>query len=255
MNAMLIDIGNTALKWAWADSPAAPQTVVHVGLADLRPALRERWAGLAPHRVLACSVASDLVVHAVADALAGCRIEWQRAQARFEGPFTLVNGYREPLALGTDRWHAAIGAASLHPGEALLVVHVGTATTVDSVVPEPDGSLRFAGGRIAPGPVLMRDSLARGTARLPHASGVRVDFPDNTMDAISTGVLDAQAGLVERAARAMRAAGHPPRLLLAGGAAQEIAPLLLPEFERAEVEHNLVLRGLALRAEHSLKKP
>lgn len=250
MSALLIDIGNTALKWAWADAPADPQTLVHAGLADLRGALRERWAGLAPTRVLGCSVAADLVVHAVEDALAGQRIEWLRAQPRFDGSFTLVNGYLDPLTLGTDRWHAAVGAASLDPGEALLVVHVGTATTVDSVLPQADGSLRFAGGRIAPGPVLMRDSLVRGTARLPHARGSYRDFPGNTMDAIISGVLDAQAGLVERAARAMRAAGHDPRLVLAGGAAQEIAPLLLPAFERAEVKHNLVLRGLALRAEH-----
>jgi len=253
MSELLIDIGNTALKWAWANDPAAPATLVHAGVGDLRPTLRQAWAGLRPARVFGCSVAADLAMHAVDDALTPSPVVWLRAQARFAGEFSLINAYRDPLALGTDRWHAALGAASLHPGEALLVVHVGTATTVDSIVPRAHGELLFAGGRIAPGPVLMRDSLARGTARLPQARGQRTDFPDNTMDAISTGVIDAQVGLVERAADAMRGAGHEPRLMLAGGSAQEIAPYLMPEFERAEVAHNLVLRGLALRAQHDFR--
>lgn len=247
---LLIDIGNTALKWAWADQPGAPHTVVHADIADPLAALRAAWAGAAPTRVLGCCVAGEAIKAAVASALAPLEVEWLAAQPAYEGSaLRLVNAYRDPLALGSDRWHAALGAAHLHPGAALLVVHVGTATTVDSVLPGPDpATCVFAGGRIAPGPLLMRDSLVRGTARLPAARGVQRDFPDNTQDAISTGVLEAQAGLVDRAAAAMRAAGHEPRLVLAGGAAAEIAPLVLPGFAHAAVEHNLVLRGLALRA-------
>lgn len=247
---LLIDIGNTALKWAWAEQPGAPRTVIHAELADPTAALRAEWAGAAPVRALGCCVAADTIHAAATAALAPLAIEWMSAQPAYHGrDFSLINAYRDPLTLGSDRWHAALGAASLYPGEALLVVHVGTATTADSVLPGPEPRTQvFAGGRIAPGPLLMRDSLVRGTARLPVARGVRADFPDHTQDAISTGVLEAQAGLIDRAAAAMRAAGHAPRLVLAGGAAQEIAPLVLPGFAQAAVEHNLVLRGLALRA-------
>jgi type III pantothenate kinase len=94
----------------------------------------------------------------------------------------------------------------------------------------------------------MLESLARGTAGLPRAEGEAVDFPDNTDAAIVTGVLDAQAGLVERVFRRFAAAlGAAPRLLLAGGHAEALRERL-PRETAGIIEHNLVLRGLALRA-------
>ncbi len=66
----------------------------------------------------------------------------------------------------------------------------------------------------------MLEALARRTARLPHARGAAVAFPDNTDDAIVTGIADAQAGAVERiAARFARQQGGAVTLLLGGGAA------------------------------------
>jgi type III pantothenate kinase len=94
----------------------------------------------------------------------------------------------------------------------------------------------------------MLESLARGTAGLPLASGAPADFPDTTDKAIVTGVLDAQAGLVQRVVGRF-AAGleQAPRLLLAGGHAELLAARLPGELAPL-IEHNLVLRGLALRA-------
>lgn len=246
MKTLLIDLGNTALKWAWSDAPEAQHTLVHEGEPHALESLATSWAAEPPGRALGCSVAAAALRSAVEQALpAG--LAWLAAQAAHAGAPRLRNAYRDAYQLGADRWHAALGAAARFPDEALLVVHAGTALTVDSVLLE-DGGAVFAGGRIAPGGALMRASLARGTAGLPLAQGVWSALPAHTDDAIATGVLEAQAGLVDRAAATMRERGQEPRLVLAGGAAAELAPLLLERFAHASVEHNLVLRGLAVRA-------
>ena len=107
----------------------------------------------------------------------------------------------------------------------------------------------FAGGRIAPGMVLMRDSLVTGTATLPKADGEYADFPTDTMTGIVSGIIDSQLGLIERGMRVMQQHGFKPHLVLAGGAVSRFAPYLQKEFPNSIIKHNLVLRGLALRSE------
>jgi type III pantothenate kinase len=159
-----------------------------------------------------------------------------------------------------------IAACAKFPGESLIIASSGTATTIECVRGEPSAAAVFVGGSIAPGFDLMHESLARGTARLPDAryliDGKVVAHPDNTDDAIVTGVFHAQAGMIERVARQfaaeLAAEGRPrPRLLLAGGRARSILAALEQrlggESENATVagitiEDNLVLRGVALRA-------
>jgi type III pantothenate kinase len=251
---LLIDVGNSAVKWARlaADgSLSAGGRALHRGGLDVTAALSDAWgAAPAPRRAVGCSVANAAVVAAVeraARAAGLAEIEWMRSQSSFRGEVALVNGYLDPQQLGADRWHALLGACARLPGTSLVVVNAGTATTVDCVR-AGEGSPRFVGGCIAPGVRLMLDSLARGTAGLPLATGAPADFPDTTDKAIVTGVLDAQAGLVERVRDRFSAGiGHAPRLLFAGGHAELLAARLPGELAPL-IEHNLVLRGLALRA-------
>ena len=251
---LLIDVGNSAVKWARlaADgSMSVGGRALHRGGLDVIAALSEAWgAAPAPRRAVGCSVANAAVVAAVeraARAVGLAEIEWMRSQASFRGEVSLVNGYLDPQQLGADRWHALLGACARLPGTSLVVVNAGTATTVDCVR-EGEGNPRFVGGCIAPGVRLMLDSLARGTAGLPLATGAPADFPDTTDKAIVTGVLDAQAGLVQRVWSRFSAGLEPaPQLLLAGGHAELLAARLPAELALL-IEHNLVLRGLALRA-------
>jgi type III pantothenate kinase len=169
---------------------------------------------------------------------------WLRAAERYahEG-IVLRSAYREPGQLGADRWHALIGARARFPRSALALVNAGTATTVDSV--QADGM--FCGGVIVPGVDLMRASLARGTARLPLAAGDYVLHPDNTDDAIRTGILDAQLGLIERRIRRLREiSGTPPQVLVSGGHGAALAALLQNQggYGAVAQEPDLVLRGL-----------
>jgi type III pantothenate kinase len=252
---LLVDVGNSAVKWAVvaADGRLAGHgRALHRAGADIASALTSAWRALpAFERAVGCSVAGDEVVDAIERVLRSlgvAAVEWLRSQPLLQqGSLVLENGYRDPGQLGADRWHALVGACARLPGESLVVVNAGTATTVDCIRHDA-GRARFVGGCIAPGVRLMLESLARGTAGLPLAAGAAADFPDSTDSAIMTGVLDAQAGLVERVrSRFATALGRAPRLLLAGGHAEALAARLSPASPPV-IEHNLVLRGLALRA-------
>lgn len=245
---LLIDLGNTALKWATSDDPESPHTLVHGGSHHFPDKFLSDWRGRGFRHVYGCFVASrDLTLSLTRQIESlGMQVTWLKAQDRYSGDFQLINQYKNPVQLGSDRWHAAIGAVYFMPKQPLLVVHVGTATTVDCVYPEDDNMI-FAGGRIAPGVVLMRDSLVSGTATLPKADGDYADFPTDTMTAIVTGIVDSQLGLIERGMRVMHQHGFEPTLVLAGGAVGRFAPYLQKEFPKSVIKHNLVLRGLALR--------
>ena len=246
---LLIDAGNTRVKWAVVDEMAAagswhaagsvPHSEVHE--------LNKLWRGMSIERVLIANVAgpqlrADLEV--VLDAVCGDQsgstplITWFVSAAECAG---LRNGYRQPAQLGHDRFAAAIGARALYPHRALIVVGCGTATTVDVVSAEGV----FIGGMILPGLTLMTSALAGNTAQVPQVSlqaHAAYPFADHTDAAIVSGCLAAQAGAIERAWAACQATQESAvTCILTGGAADLIAPQLSFAHERVD---NLVLIGL-----------
>jgi type III pantothenate kinase len=270
---LVIDAGNTAVKWAISDRDG--HRFMGTGFesngsaAGLDARLMTAWGGLRFRGVYATSVADAAVMQAIERAVHACcgrDVTWFGPQRHFEGRglghgVALINGYRDPLQLGADRWHALIAACAKFPDQPLVVVSAGTATTVDCVRAEPYAAAVFLGGVIAPGFALMRGSLARGTARLPLAEEIEQPsaHATSTEQAIASGVHYAQLGLVENvvrefAAELERDSREPPRLLLTGGRARALfGPLSRSVLaERAvtalSLEHNLVLRGVALRA-------
>lgn len=273
MRTLLIDAGNSAVKFATGDAaaPGAAVQVLHaqhtVGIARADPQqeldafsvrldMALRGSAIAPGTAAAgCIVASNnarAAIDAAVLAVTGVPIAWWRAQPVFEHDgVRLVNGYRDPAQLGADRWHAMLGARALAGGAAFVLVQAGTATTIDGVT--ADG--RFIGGQIVPGWDMMRASLAQGTARLPHAAGQPARFADNTDDAIASGVRDAQTGAIGQFWRRFvrsHAHDHGARLVLTGGGAARLAVALQDSDEFAAlppvIQDNLVLRGLWVRS-------
>jgi type III pantothenate kinase len=239
MTILLVDAGNTRVKWAFARDGALPGewttdgAVTHAELDSLADA----WRGHAVTRAIVSNVAGGALRERLGALLPRLwptlQPEWFSAQAELAG---LRNRYRNPAQLGADRFAAALGARALYPGKALVVATCGTATTVDGV--SADGE--FVGGMILPGLGLMLASLARGTAQLPEASA---DAPlppalaDHTLDAIRSGCVSAQAGAIERACAALPAG----LCIVSGGAARHVAPALsVPH----RMLHNIVLVGL-----------
>ena len=247
MASILIDLGNSALKWSLLDDPENPFTYVHESSGILDEKIKDKWQELGVKNAYGCTVASDWIAHSTKNFLSsiGAQCTWFTAKKEFTGDFILKSNYDHPELLGADRWFAAIGSVALHKDEPLLVCHLGTASTIDSVIPTGIGEYVFLGGRIAPGPAMMREGLARGTSHLPRAFGRRTDFPTNTIDAITTGIVDSQLGLIERAVRELEGIGATPKILLAGGASKVVAPYIQQEFDNVDIRHNLVLHGLA----------
>jgi type III pantothenate kinase len=116
------------------------------------------------------------------------------------------------------------------------VVCAGTATTGDLL----DAVGEICGGLILPGFDLMRAALARDTAQLPLADGQFRATPRNTMDAIVSGCLHAQAGAIERMFATIAAEPGAVCLLTGGGAARLVPLLSIP----LKLTENLILDGL-----------
>lgn len=249
MTILLVDLGNTALKWATVDDPENPHTYVHCSADNLPDELMKEWLQVAPSRMVGCMVSSEHLALSMTKFFNANQIgwEWLHSEPVFEGAFRLHNHYDDCRQLGSDRWYAAIGAASLYQGQAVVVVHMGTATTVDTVLPS-DNALEFMGGRILPGPAMMYASLVEKTKCRPGGVGQRQDFPRNTANAISTGILEAHLGVIARTVSSVRDRGFEPNIVLAGGAAPLLAPYIIEENPRAVLKHNLVLRGLSCAA-------
>lgn len=235
---LLIDAGNSRLKWAWLrDGRPGDEAGIDVAVLDGAP-LASAWRG-ATAALYTC-VAGDAVDAALRAALpSGCAVHRIRSGEQAAG---LTNLYERPAQLGADRWVALIGARTLVAGP-LVVATAGTATTVDAL----DEADRFLGGYILPGLHLMLESLARNTADLPHAQGAPSDWPRNTDDAILNGCAGAQAALI---ARVRDRLGSSATLLLSGGGADALSPHIEGDLRRAD---NLVLRGLARLAADVLK--
>ena len=240
---LLIDAGNTRVKWALAEKHAVPGewqssgALFHselVALGDVlsQHQLRSAWVS----NVAGASIRSQLEALLRASGMPIESVHWFRSQAQCAG---VINGYRDPSQLGCDRFASLLGARALFPEQALLVITAGTATTIDAL----DASGRFLGGMILPGLGTMAQSLALSTAQLPHVEArLSVScFADNTLDAIVSGCVQAQVGAIMQA----RAQLPSAFCVLSGGAAEYLLPYLPAPVEQVE---QLVLRGLQVAA-------
>jgi type III pantothenate kinase len=251
---LLVDIGNTRIKWARLreGTLGKHRAAVIAGWTHQQYVSRVIGRGWnAPEdRIVVSSVAGERVNRMLAAAArqAGAPVpELVTSQRSAAG---ITTDYLEPWRLGVDRFVAAIGAHHLASGQPVCVVNVGTAMTLDLV----DGQGRHFGGAIVPGPGLMVNSLLTQTHGIRRRatggrSGVTSLFAKTTRTAISQGSLYAAAAVIDRAIEEAQAkVGTRPLVLLTGGGVTAVRPLIrntavcLPE---------LVLHGLAVWAQQT----
>jgi type III pantothenate kinase len=256
MNVLLIDIGNTRIKWARLDGRALGRlhAAVHLGWGAEEYARRVIGAGQRLDRIVVASVAGERVKRSVMLAARRARAPVPEIvlSQRHGGGVTI--GYVEPWRLGVDRFVAAVGAHHLAKGRATIVVGVGTAMTLDLI----DGKGRHLGGAIIPAPTLMVDTLFRNTDGIRRraqggARGGEILFGRSTRAGVLQGSRYAAAALIDRAVREARAlvGGRTPVVILTGGGASSVEPLVRSRFMHVP---DLVLRGLAvlsMEAAHS----
>ena len=235
---LLIDAGNTRIKWALADG----SNWLRNGALPVEQAgeLPHQLAGLEGIRqVWVSNVAGEAVAQQIRAACVSaqpCFIVSREAQCGIR------NGYSSPSQLGSDRWAALIAAWHL-VGGTCLVVNSGTATTLDALSAKGE----FIGGLILPGVELMQRSLCGATARLQAAqAGEYAPFPLNTADAIYSGALQASCGAIERQHALLGKRSTP--VVLSGGAAAILRDRLNVPLR---IVDNLVLQGLWLIAQET----
>lgn len=205
-----------------------------------RSALREN--GFEPdavEQIALCSVVPELVY----SISASCQKYFGRP------PFILKAGvktglkilYRDPVEVGSDRIANAIAGAHLYPGEDLLIIDLGTATTVEAIA----GGQEYLGGVIIPGLKMSMQALAQGTARL---GPVEIVQPRNclgraTAESIQSGLYFGHLGAVSRIADGIVDEvfdGREPRIIATGGFSGLFRDAGLFE----EIVPDLPLRGL-----------
>ena len=244
---LAVDVGNTRIKWGLHDGRewflrGAVDIIDVAGSHAFGEVLKA--SGI--DRIVISNVAGPSVAKLIkgqCHAL-GRPVSFITARARQSG---VVNRYHDPLQLGSDRWAALIGAhaAAKSAPCAQLVVMSGTALTADALT--ADG--HFLGGVIVPGLMLMHRALNLGTAQLPPTPGQYQTFPTSTVNAITSGAIEACAGAVQRMYAHLSAhTRDAPRCIGGGGAMDVLVPHLpFP----VSINDNLVLDGLLVIANAS----
>jgi type III pantothenate kinase len=246
MSFLVIDIGNTRLKWAQYSHAARDAQILAHGvefLDNIERLSEGAWSNLIlPTSMLGCNVAGEAIRRRIEE-----QMDIWNLHARWvvssESESGLINGYDLPSRLGSDRWVAMIGA--WHHVQSfksrpcpLVLVMVGTAVTVEAV----DERGHFVGGIILPGHGIMLKALESGTAGLHVPTGEVRMFPTNTSDALTSGGTFAIAGAVERMVQhVFLRSGKMPHCVMTGGAGWKMAPSMTRPFILIE---NLIFEGL-----------
>lgn len=246
---LLVDVGNSRLKWARAGAELWETAAAPLGDQVEDSMLDRLWLTMpAPQRVVVASVNEDWTSRVLDSWL---RERWSLRAHTVQPQRELLgvrNHYHDPATLGADRWVALIAAHHLTAGP-VCIVDCGTAVTIDALSADGD----FLGGVILPGLQLLRTSLVQGTKSIRTTDGdAATCLARSTADAVAAGALFGLAGAVERVlAEHRQALGPEMTTLITGADASLVLSRLRAGGPVAEMP-DLVLRGLALIAEKAL---
>ncbi len=242
---LLIDIGNTRLKWAYEESGRLllPGSRIHRGAAQTEIAEFVAELQQIPDSAAALNVAGSTIENELRSAIRsrfGIGLQMVRTGARCG---EVINGYSAVGQLGADRWAAIVGAWRICR-RAVCVVDAGTAVTIDLVA----ASGQHRGGLIVPGLALLRSALLRDTSDIDAFVSQSSGSPAldgwlgiDTRSAVERGVLLMLCATIDRAVGNMADKGNPPHVILTGGDAPLLGPLLGYPVEQRPL---LVLEGL-----------
>lgn len=147
----------------------------------------------------------------------------------------------QPSEVGSDLIVAAVAAIAQY-GTPLLLVDMGTATTITAV--DKDGS--FVGGCICPGVKISMEALTGRTAQLP---GISLDAPQhaigkNTRDSMRSGIMLGAAAMLDGMLDRMEEElGTPVKVIATGGISRFVIPLCR---RKLIYDKSLMLKGLNL---------
>jgi type III pantothenate kinase len=244
---VVVDIGNTRMKWGWR-TPHNPMATASLSGDD--PAEWDARVRMVAAGPLAWAVAS---VHPTRTERF---VAWVAARGDTVRVIThehvrLAVDVDEPGNVGIDRLLNALAAAARGPeNRPVVIIDVGSAVTVDLL----DASKVFRGGAILPGPRLMARSLHAYTAKLPDLPIDEVPGADppgrNTRDAITAGVMAAIMGGCQMLVDEYRAICQSPvTVLMTGGAVGTLIDYDYAPGDQVGGPFPLTLEGIRIAAE------
>ncbi|HEX4141719.1 MAG TPA: type III pantothenate kinase [Candidatus Methylacidiphilales bacterium] len=220
---LLVDAGNTRVKWTRCDLDAPASVQLNVkgekATADVTPHfIRKMRKDFAGHYLVLSSVVPKLTAD---------------FSLTFKRGFHVLNGgsphlgfafdYPKPAEIGADR---LAGAAAIHASGKwpAIIVSCGTATAFSVL----DARGRFCGGAIAPGLQTQLAALLGATAQLPEVAlkPPKSALAKSTPEAIRAGVAFNFAGGAREIIRQLTATlpgWKKPKLFLTGGNAPFLA--------------------------------
>lgn len=238
---LLLDGGNSQLKWAWVESG----TFSEVGRAPYRDLtqLGEEWLQFADEdvKIVGCAVCGSVKKAMVEEQLTR-PVEWLSSMPQALG---IRNHYRRPEEHGSDRWFNALGSRRFTQN-ACVVVSCGTAITTDALTEDN----HYLGGTIMPGFHLMKEAMALKTANLNRPIGKVYPFPTTTPNAIASGMMDAVCGalmMMHGRLKDKTGEGKPVDIIITGGGAARVVQALPESFvhdNQVKIVDNLVIHGL-----------
>ena len=227
---LLVDIGNSCLKWAlWEKHGLNAQQRLPYQPHYFQQQLIQAWGPLPkPEQGI-------WVANVAGPQIAENLIQWLQQHWQMQPHFLTTsdcegevkNGYQNFAQLGIDRWLALIGARHLEK-QMLCVVDCGTAITVDVLSIQG----QHLGGLIMPGITTMYNALLDKTYALTpvYHRWQGVDnlplLAQETQTGVTLGSLYAIIGLLEHVINSLEKPVNNLVLILTGGEAPTIMSLL-----------------------------
>ena len=232
MKRLLIDKGNTRLKWKllasndWDQGETCRGSLQDFNVWLNASDITNTWVDL--------SAVSDVEpLLALLNQQGSVEVRKYQSEAARDG---LVNSYQHPQRMGIDRWLAMLAAKEQCITPSFIVVDAGTAFTLDVV---QQGV--HQGGYILPGVLMAQDALYGKTDQVHRYSEHQEEninrlLGKNTVQCVEYGILNQLLALTRQVQQDF--SGLP--IILTGGD----APLLAPHLNNCTVDAELVLKGL-----------
>ena len=219
-NSIYIDIGNSNVKWKYKNQYyQTPAT--EFSLAQL-PDTSKIWVS---------NVSSYFEINSKHS------ISLVKSQKKYK---SLINSYKDPDMLGSDRWLAMIASYENNSNKGFIVVDIGTAVTIDLV----DNSGLHLGGVIFPGLKKIRNTFDY----FPVSKEINInEISQSTRGAWSIGTLDLLVNGINKKIHDIKVNFPGLKIYLTGGGFEEVEKFLDFAYYYRE---NLVLDGLELFADN-----
>ena len=233
---LLIDIGNTRIKWQYRDekivissNSVLVENFMDIDLTEIKSL----------KKVIVSNVNHSVVLDKVKENLS--HFDSLIIEVTSDSNEYLINDYTDQSMLGVDRWLTAMGAWKIY-GEDSIVINAGTAITIDLIQIDQERNVHFRGGMILPGIAISLGILNNSTNLIDTEIG-QSQYPSlNTKDAVTTGILTSIQGAVNLVCKKLPS---DLPILLTGGDADLIYDQSEEDWKsRIKIESNLIFEGL-----------